>query len=589
MFRSIQWRIAVPFILLIVFSMGILGFHLFDYVRDVQIDNLRAQLRGEASLIRESSLPLFANVAETGKLDDLAMKSSQQIDARVTIIARDGTVRGDSEENPATMENHADRPEVQGALSAGFGESTRYSSTLDQMMMYVAVPLESAGDVIGVARVALPLAEVDRSMDRLAATVALSVGMATLFAILMSLLIARAITRPIKDLTRAANRMTAGNLDQNIYVGTRDESAELASAFNEMAQSLKQMIDALSAERNRLAAVLLNMVDGVIMIDRNGIIMMVNKAAARLFGFAEEIAVGSRLIEIIPDYEINDVFRSCLSSGEQRDAHVERAVVGSFMRVIATPISGDGASGALLLFQDLAQARRLQTVRQKFVGNISHELRTPLASIKAIVETLSDGAINDPKASSDFLGMIDREIDRMTQMVRELAELSRIETREKDLNLAPVDLNLTIEAAIAKLKPQAERKQIEVTQKVDPQLPMALAEEERIQQVLTNLLHNAIKFTPDGGKVTLSVEVENDGVVVSVCDSGVGIPADDLPHVFERFYKADKARSSEGTGLGLAIAKHIIHAHGGEIWVESVAGKTTTFSFSLPGVHSPNL
>ena len=589
MFSSIQWRIAIPFILLILFSMSILGYYLFDFLRDVQIDNLRDQLEGEASLVRSSVLPLLADTEAAVKIDDLARESSRQIDARVTIIARDGTVWGDSEEDAIAMENHVDRPEVQSALSSGFGVSTRYSSTLNQMMMYVAVPIESEGEIRGVTRVALPLTEVDRSMNRLAVTVALAVGMATLFAIVMSLLIARAITRPIKELTGAAKRMTAGNLDQNIYVETGDESAQLASAFNEMAQGLKRMIDALSAERNRLTAVLSSMADGVIMINADGIILMVNRAAAALFAFSEETAVGSRFMETIPDYEINDVLQSCLKSGEQQEARVERAAGGSFVRVIATPVPGDGVTGALLLFQDLTQVRRLQTVRQKFVGNISHELRTPLSSIKAIVETLSDGAMTDPQASSNFLGMIDREIDRMTQVIRELAELSRIETGEKALELEPLDLQPTIEATIAKLKLQAERKQIKVTQEIASRLPMVLAEEERIEQVLMNLLHNAIKFTPDGGTITLSAEADDGGVVVSVADTGVGIPADDVPHVFERFYKADKARSGEGTGLGLAIAKHVVQAHGGEIRVESVEGKGATFSFSLPGAQPPNL
>ena len=582
MFRSIQWRIAIPFILLILFSMGILGFYLVDFLRDVRLDDVRVQLQGEAGLLREASRPLFSEVDRGAKLDNLAKTLSEQIDARITIIASDGTVLGDSEEDPAKMENHAGRPEVESAILSGLGESMRYSTTLSQRMMYIAVPIVSGEAVIGVARVALPLTEVDQSINGLTTTVVLAMSIAALFAILAAIFIARATTRPIKELTGAVKQVAAGALDQNIYVGTRDESAELASAFNEMTRSLRQMIDALSAERNRLAAVLSNMADGVIMTDGDGVVLMVNRAAATIFGLTEERAIGSRLIERITDHEINDVLKSCLKSGKQQAAQIERASGGLFVRVVATPIQGDESAGALLLFQDLTQVRRLQTVRQNFVANISHEMRTPLASIKAIVETLQDGAIDDAKAAGDFLVHIDGEIDRMTQMVRELAELSRIETGERVLKIAPVDLNLTIKEAITKLRPQAERNRIEIMAVVNPQLPIVSAEEERIQQVLINLLHNAVKFTPDGGEVTLSAKAEGDNVVVSVSDTGIGIPADDLPHVFERFYKADKARSGEGTGLGLAIAKHVIQAHGGKIWVESKPGKGSTFAFSLP-------
>ncbi|MBT9149295.1 MAG: ATP-binding protein [Dehalococcoidia bacterium] len=441
-------------------------------------------------------------------------------------------------------------------------------------------------------------AEIDRAVI---IALALVIGIA----MLLALSITRATVSSIKGVTRAMEGIASGEIDQKIYVGTRDESAELAHAFNEMAQSIKQTIGTLSTERNMLAAMLSTMVDGVLMTNLEGNVLMANSAAEKLFGF--KFAKGYPLIETIPDHEISDILQSCLRSGQQQAGQIDSR--GRLLRVIATPIvvrargpypdTGDGHvlrtrgtdtysghGGALLIFQDLTEVKRFQTTRQEFVGNISHELRTPLASMKAVLETLNEGAIDDRPKLEDFLTMMGGEVDRMTRLVRELAELSRIETGQDKLKMAAVDLNSVIDQAITKLKPQSQRKQIDILRQSDPSLPMIPAEEERILQVLTNLLDNAIKFTPAGGKIIISAESEGESVLVTVEDTGVGIPADSLPHVFERFYKADKARSSEGTGLGLAIARHIVQAHGGEIWVKSKEGQGSVFSFRMPATKS---
>jgi two-component system phosphate regulon sensor histidine kinase PhoR len=423
----------------------------------------------------------------------------------------------------------------------------------------------------------------DRGMDR--SFVILAITLATLFSMMVALFIARAITRPIKAMTQAAKRIASGKMDQRVYVETRDEFSELAHAFNEMARSLKGMMGTLPSERNRLAAILSSMADGVLMTDAEGNVLMVNPAAEKLFSFEEKVIIGHPLIETIPDYEISDMLQSCLKSGRQGAAQIDSR--GRFLRVVASPIMDNGASGVLLIFHDLTEVRHFQTMRQEFVGNISHELRTPLASMKAVLETLNEGTIDDHQIAKNFLTMMGGEVDRMTQLVGELGELSRIETGQDKLEIAPVDLNSPIEQAITKLKPQSERKQITILWQSVPLLPLIPAEEGRIEQVLTNLLHNAIKFTPAGGKIIVSAESEGESVLVSVEDTGIGIPAEDLPHVFERFYKVDKSRSSEGTGLGLAIAKHIIQAHDGEIWARSEGGRGSTFTFRLPAIPRP--
>ena len=581
MFRSIQWRITISFILIILVSMCVLGFYLVDFVRDTQISNLRSQLESEARLVAQASLPDFL-APEKDALDTLAKTTGEQINSRVTIIASDGTVLGDSEHDPMTMENHATRPEVIEALAEGVGVSTRYSITLGQQMLYVAVPITSQGTVIGISRVALPLIEVQNDINRLILIVAISMVITTLIAILVAVFVARATTQPIRQLTQAARRIASGELEQKIPVLTIDESGQLAKAFNEMSSSLKSLVAEISDEKSKLATILSNMADGVIMTDNEGRVLLTNRAAERMFDFEEKKVIGEHLIEAVRDYEIDRALKSCLETYKEYTAQLEFGPGKRFLRVIAVLLMADGLTGALLLFQDLTELKSLQTMRRELVGNISHELRTPLAGIKAIVETLQDGAISDKRAAGDFLARVDNELDRMMQMVTELTELSRIESGRGDLKPETINLNSLVEEVIARFKPQAERKAVSLSAELFANLPLIRADKDRIYQAITNLVHNAIKFTHSGGCVVISTEVSENSVLVKVSDTGVGISREDLPRIFERFYKSDKARSGEGAGLGLAIAKHVVQAHGGNIWVESEEGKGSTFFFKLP-------
>lgn len=582
MFGSIQWRIAVPFVLLVLVCMGILGFYLVGFVEDNQLDNLSTQLESEANLIATAAAPVLTQPAQLDSIDELAKEFGAQVEARVTIIALDGTVLGDSTEEPALMENHANRPEIIDALSSGFGQSTRFSTTLGHQMLYLAVPVISQSETIGVARVALPLTVVESSVSSARTTVILAMSLAALLAAAAAVFIARTTTKPIRQITRAAQDIAGGELDQSIKVSTSDEAGQLAHAFNEMSLSLKKTVAAISEERGKLATVLANMADGVIMTDPDGNILLANRAAGEIFHFEAEKVTGQPLIEVVRDHEIKELVTSSLKQNTEKTAHLEGSgTIKRFLRVIAVPLKGEGLDGGLVLFQDLSQLRSLQTMRREFIGNVSHELRTPLATIKAIVETLESGVIDDKEKAGDFLERVDGEVDRLTQLVTELTELSRIETGRAELKLALFDINQLVEAVANQLKPQAERQKLDVTTELAPDLPLVSADSGRIRQVLINLFHNAIKFTSSGGRITLATKAEESTVTVSIADTGAGIPAEDLPHIFERFYKADKARSGGGTGLGLAIAKHIVQAHGGNIWAKSIEGKGATFYFRL--------
>ena len=577
MLRSIQWRITVSFILVTLIIMAILGVYLVNSSRNSQLDNLRSQLENEAAITAEACLPSLLNADESANLDSLAKKLGAEIETRITIVALNGTVLGDSEEDPHTMENHGDRPEIVDALATGVGESTRYSATLGQRMLYVAVPISYQDEILGVARVSLPLTTVEDLERRVTLIIVIAMAIAMALVVLAAWVTSRITTRPIRKLTAASKRIASGELGQKLAIEARDEVGELTHAFNEMSAKTKELVEMISEDRTRLATILDNMTDGVIMVDTEGNVSLANKAAEKLFGIKE--AKNEPLIEAVRDHEVDELLRLCLRTAQTQATQYESSVSKGYLRVVAIPIAH---TGVLLLFQDLTELTSLQTTRRELIGNISHEFRTPLAGIKAMVETLTGGAMDDKVAAKDFLTRIDSEVDRLTQLVEELTELSRIETGKAELKKEPIDLNKLVEEVIAQLSPQAERQQLSISREFATNLPSVLADKDRVRQVITNLVHNAIKFTPAGGRITITSRALEGSVVVHIADTGIGIPEEDLPRVFERFYKGDKARAGGGTGMGLAIAKHVIQAHGGSIWVRSEEGEGSTFAFSLP-------
>jgi two-component system, OmpR family, phosphate regulon sensor histidine kinase PhoR len=585
MLRSLYWKIIVPVTLLVIVCMVGLGFYTVNSVKNIQLDHLRSTLLNEARLVTEEALPDLADPAKYNSLDALAKTTGKDINSRITIIAANGTVLGDTWEDPSTLENHASRPEVKDALISGVGESTRFSTTTGENMLYVATSVVDQGKTLGVVRVALPLTAVDNSVNSSIWTMAWAIVVAAFLVILLAALITRRITRPVARVTAAVERMAAGQIDQSIEIQSADEIGRLGSAFNKMSANIKEMLTTISAEKNKLTTILASIADGVIMTDSKGTLLLANAAAESLFSFQESQAIGKPLIEVVFNYEIEQLLQKCTTTNQKQIAFLD-TTSGRFLRAIAVPLKTDQVIGALLLFQDLTEIRTMQTMRREFVGNVSHELRTPLAAIKAIVETLQDGALEDKEVAQDFLNKVDDEVNKTTQMVNELIELTRIETGKANLKLEPLNIIALIEEVVTRLRPQAERKQIHIMTAFPENIPLVQADKERIQQVVTNILHNAVKFTAPEGQIRICAEAASAEVTVRVQDTGIGISKEDLPRIFERFFKADKSRSQSGSGLGLAIAKHIIMAHNGKIWVDSQEGKGSTFGFSLP--ISPN-
>ena len=414
----------------------------------------------------------------------------------------------------------------------------------------------------------------DFSLELLIAGIVASVAVAVTIYLLVP-----STTDDEAELELAMKRLGGGEPADKLRLVGIGELAGLKYAFNEMSKRIGDRLKAVTAERDRMDLVLAHVADAIFMVNKHCEVTHHNDAAEKMFHLSPKTD-GHTFIEAVRNHELEALLNKCLSSGVRQEGTVEARPGRHIFGVTVTPIRNE--PGAVMVIRDLTELKRLEKVRRDFVANISHELRTPVASLKLLAETLKEGAIADPNVASDFLSRIAVEADKLGQMVEELGELSRIESGEAPLHKHPLNITEVMNGVADRLRPQIERAELLITVEAAPDLPILNADAGRIEQVLMNLIHNAIKFTPPGGQITMGARPKDKGIEVSVRDTGVGIAYDDLPRIFERFYKADKARSAGGTGLGLAIAKHIVKAHGGDIRAESEPGQGAGFFFTLP-------
>jgi len=355
------------------------------------------------------------------------------------------------------------------------------------------------------------------------------------------------------------------------------EIEDMVSAIESRRAAFETKIANLQTENERLATVLEQLTDGVLIADQDGRVQFANPAVKRLFGTNHPTQ--QSVAQVVRSHPLIEAWKRCQQTHQLQMEAVELPTRKQYLQIIVIPDRHEG--GSLILAQDLTQVRKLETVRRDFISNVSHELRTPLASLKALTETLQSGALSDPEAGPRFLERIHTEVDALTQMTQELLDLSRIESGQVRLNFESLSPRKLIYSAAERMKAQAERAKLNLDVKCEDGLPNIQADRTRLEQVLVNLIHNAVKFTKPGGEITLTAESVSGGVRCAVQDTGIGIPAESLPRIFERFYRVDSSRTGSGTGLGLSISKHIIEAHGGHIWAESEEGKGSTFYFDL--------
>ncbi|MFA5148136.1 MAG: ATP-binding protein [Candidatus Omnitrophota bacterium] len=585
---KLHWKLTIIFCLFGVVSLAASYMYLNPGLKAFMERDIEDNLRRELILSRELLEPGPGGKLDLRDADGLADRMGSSSGLRVTIIALDGTVLGDSDIEsrglPGT-ENHLDRPEVRQALKAGFGHSRRFSYTLKKYMMYSAVVIGKKAPA-AILRFTMPVSSIVEFEAKMQKILIAALAVVFLISLVLSIAVSSAVTRPISQISSTARAIAAGNLSARALVSSGDEIGDLAGTLNYMTGEIKSKMDRIASGEAKLEAVLSSMVEGVIVTDEKGTILIANPSARKMF-FIDTEPEGRTPPEVIRNSSAQEIFDRILRKGQR--AAVEEIQLNKpeerSVRVSAVAVMKKGVlAGALLVFHDITELRRLERVRQDFVANVSHELRTPLSSIKGYSETLMEGGVSDPKQQKEFLDIIYRESDRLAKLIDDLLDLSRIESGKMAMVFMPIDLLPAVKRACAILEKQAASKSLKVSLDIPAGLPRIQADEGSLSQVMLNLLDNAVKYTPENGNIAISAVPDGNFIRIDVSDTGAGIPEADIPKIFERFYRVDKARSREmgGTGLGLSIVKHIVQAHGGQVSVRSVTGRGSTFSFTIP-------
>ncbi|MCD6505798.1 HAMP domain-containing protein [Candidatus Poribacteria bacterium] len=511
------------------------------------------------------------------KADLLAKEIGRSTGLRITLIDPMGTVLADSERDPLTMENHSGRPEIKKALKGEIGMSTRYSTTLGEMMSYVAVPVIEEGRIRGVVRVSLKTREVNLLIGEITDRVLLLSIIMWAVALALTFLFSSLFSSSVRRMVALTRKIAEGDFTARTAVRRRDELGSLAEALNEMARKLQSLFEQLQTRYDELNAILNSMSEGVLVLDRNLNVKLANNRLVEMFSVEGDIT-GRGYLEVIRCADLKVIVDDLIREGKVIGRRMKLS--GRTFTVNGSSFEGEGGERWLVLvFHDITSDAQIERIKADFVANASHELRTPLTAIKGYLETLED---EEPETRRKFIGIIRRNVERMSNLVSDLLLLSRLESSEPHLAMERIDLGEISVDVMKLIEREAERKGIELNMDVNPE-SIIVGDPFLIEQMLLNLLDNAVKYT-ERGEVTLRIDRERGRVKIQVSDTGVGIPSEHLPRIFERFYRVDKARSRElgGTGLGLSIVKHIVRLHGGEIRVTSCPGSGTTFTVYLP-------
>lgn len=583
MITSIRWKIIIFFVLLQVLILTGIGLYLSSTLKEFTFQELEKNMSQQIELLSE----LVSLNLEDGNyniLQDEVINNSKVIQGRITLIADDGRVLADSVEDPKKMENHADRPEIVQATQRKLGQATRYSTTLQIDMQYMAKKIPG-----GFVRIAVPVTEINKTLLTIVGRLLFGFILAFSIFLILAWKVSESITEPIERITKTAQKIAHGSLSERIHIYTKDEIGTLSRMFNLMAYQLEETIKKITSERDRLETILQNMVDGLIALDNKKNILLLNPAAEKIFGVESKNVIGKSLIEINRNQQLIEAMQEGYET--KREVSTEIHIFYPKEIILKThlaPIIRDfEVRGMVIIFTDISELRRLEHLKSEFVGNVSHELKTPLTSICGYVETLLDMKIEDWGIARKFLKVINKEGQRLANLIDDLLDLSRLEAKRR-YQLIPIRLENIVASVVEILQPKAVEKGIELSIEIPTVLPKIMGSEEQINQVLINLVDNAIKYTPDNGLVRVIVGAENSWVVLKVVDNGIGIPKEDLERIFERFYRVDKARTRQlgGTGLGLSIVKHIVKVHGGMIKVESKVGLGTTFTVKFQRIKN---
>mgnify|MGYP006272694429 CR=1 FL=1 len=582
---GIKNRLIIIFIVIQLLIIALSFYYFSTNHREFYLEQEKISLEHYSQLMLNNiSIEEIEN--GNGILEEKAADWSNDSETRITIIAAGGKVLADSHYEIAEMDNHRNRPEVIEAISSdSSGNAIRYSDTIGEEMLYYAVPIKNQGELIGILRTARPLQFIRSVLIEDIKSYLFFFVILAVITILLGWRLTYSIVKPLETVTETAEKISEGDLSQRIPVRKYDSEIEkLARMFNFMAEELEDKITEISQEKNRIEAILESMVDGVIAVDKEARVSLINPAARRIFNIEAEKVRGKELISTLFSHRIDMYLERAFDKKESISREIkyknpdEKIIHATFIPLLDEK---ENVNGGVIVLTDITELRKLETVRNDFVANVSHELRTPLTSMVGYLDTLLESDIEDPKTRDRFLKIIKEETDRLSILIKDLLNLSKIESQSFDLEAD--DFKEVLNKVLNLLQKKAEDKNIDFEVEIAEDLPLVYMVREQIKQVLINLIDNAIKYTPAGGKITVRVEKEGDKVYFSVKDNGMGIPQADQERIFERFYRVDKARSRVlgGTGIGLSIVRNIIKQHGSEIQVKSREGAGSEFYFYL--------
>ncbi|TWI71656.1 two-component system phosphate regulon sensor histidine kinase PhoR [Desulfobotulus alkaliphilus] len=585
--RALLWQLYPSYFLIILVGLVAVSLYSAGTMKQFFMENTQKELVSRALILKPKILSLIKE-GNYKEVQRICKETGAASETRFTVVLPSGLVVGDTDENPMDMENHRDRVEIVRAASGLTGVVSRYSETVSQSMMYVAIPLESSGNLKAVLRAAVPLTAVDEAVLVLQKRIFICGFLVLVLAAGFSWFLSRKIANPLIALREGANRFASGDLSHRLFVPDIQEMAALSDAMNRMAEDLDQRIRLVVRQRNELEAVLSSMEEGVIALDTEGALLRMNQAAARMFGVDAAAYQGRNVHEVVRNLEALRFVDKALAAESSVEADMDLYQYGKkLVHAHSSPLkdADDQRMGTLFVIQDVTQLRRLEHMRKDFVANVSHELKTPLTAIKGFVETLREDGSTDPEEAKRFMHIIDRNVNRLILLVDDLLKLSAIEqeAENEDLLLEEKSLKDVLSAAVQLCTPRMEEKGIEGGGDC-PESLKARMDSHLMEHAFVNLLDNALKYSSDQARVHIHAEEKDAFISIAFADSGPGIPEEHLPRLFERFYRVDKARTRRlgGTGLGLAIVKHIMNAHGGRVEVRSRPGEGSVFTLFLP-------
>lgn len=592
--RLWQNSLVVKFFLsyLAVVTLLFTSFYLYSstVVRDFYVSSLGERLELEARLLAKA-LP---SPSDNHEFDLLCRNLANELVTRITIVGADGRVLCDSVEASATMENHRWRPEVVEALKTGAGSSFRYSTTTGEELFYRAF-LQDDGESQRIVRLAIALDEVQAVTNSLRRSLFLGFLVASGVGLLLAFAFSRRLSRRVKRLVEFCGQVAEGVFPQNFFGKSgRDEIHRLERHLNDMGEKIRQNVQQAIAEKEKANSILRGMMEGVLVIDPKGRVLVINEQAQRMFNLSPDRDIlGASILELSRHPEMKKLIEQVLVfdfTSERYSRQVELHE-GRWFRVNAVSLRNNQSStyGSILVFHDITEVKQLERMRSDFVANVSHELRTPLTAIRGYAETLRQTPPDDPADVQHFLSIIEKHADRLSRLTENLLTLSDLESGKIEIDFNPVDIKRVVQSVSEVFSDAANKRHVTLEQVIEQGLPAVMGDVDRLQQLLINLVDNAVKYTPVNGTVTVkaqrtTINSSIDAVELSVSDTGTGIPEHAIPRLTERFYRVDKARSRDlgGTGLGLAIVKHIAQAHGAQLKIESALHKGTMVSVLLP-------